>query len=122
LPLILKPAHAALPPFKHAVGAMSRCGVNKIKDADFQPAIEEGMRLELVEVEKIASNPAAPTFANTIEAMEHTGDVLGRAQRAFNAMTQAIPIRQFKRSSQTQRRSLPRTEMRSISTEPCLLG
>src|SRR5262245_6569536 len=62
---------------------------DKIKDTDFQPAIEEGMRLELAEVEKIAANPAAPTFANTIEAMERTGDVLGRTQRAFNAMTQA---------------------------------
>src|SRR6185436_19681112 len=62
---------------------------DKIKEADFQPAIEEGMRLELGEVEKIASNPAAQTFANTIEAMERTGELLSRTQRAFGALTQA---------------------------------
>jgi len=62
---------------------------DKIKDTDYQPAIEEGMRLEMAEVEKIAGNPDAPTFANTIQAMERTGVLLHRAQRAFNVMTQA---------------------------------
>ena len=62
---------------------------DRIKDADFQPALDEGMRLERAEIEAIASNPDAPTFANTIEAMERTGALLARAQRAFNALTQA---------------------------------
>lgn len=62
---------------------------DRIKDSDFQPAIEEGMTRELAEIQTIANNPDAPTFANTIEAMERTGDVLRRVQRVFGGLTQS---------------------------------
>jgi peptidyl-dipeptidase Dcp len=62
---------------------------DRIEDSDFKPAIEEGMRRELAEVEAIANNPDAPTFANTIEAMERTGDLLRRVQRVFSGMVQS---------------------------------
>ena len=62
---------------------------DKIGDADFQPAIEEGMTRNLAEVEAIANNPDAPTFANTIEAMERSGAMLTRVQRVFGALTQS---------------------------------
>ncbi len=62
---------------------------DKIKDSDFKPALEEGMRRELAEVEAIANDPAAPTFANTIEAMERTGELLRRVQRVFSGLTQS---------------------------------
>jgi len=62
---------------------------DKIKDSDFQPAIEEGMRLHLAEIEKIADSTEPPTFANTVEAMERSGAMLGRAQRVFGALSQS---------------------------------
>src|SRR3954447_241998 len=62
---------------------------DRIKDGDFQPAIEEGMKRELVETEAIANDPAEPTFANTIEALEKTGQLLRRVQRVFGGMTQS---------------------------------
>jgi peptidyl-dipeptidase Dcp len=62
---------------------------DRIKDSDYQPAIEEGMKRELAEVQTIANNPEAPTFANTIEAMERFGDLLRRVQRVFSGMTSA---------------------------------
>ena len=62
---------------------------DKIHDADFQPAIEEGMKQHLAEIEKIADDSAAPTFANTIEAMERSGRLLSRVQRVFGAMSQS---------------------------------
>ncbi|WP_298633915.1 M3 family metallopeptidase [uncultured Umboniibacter sp.] len=43
-----------------------------------KPALEEGMRVNLIEVERIANQEAAPTFENTIVALEATGDDLGR--------------------------------------------
>src|SRR6478736_8108519 len=46
---------------------------DKIKDTDYQPAIEAGMAQQREEVNKIANDPAAPTFENTIVAMEKTG-------------------------------------------------
>ena len=51
---------------------------NEIKDSDYQPAIEEGMEEELAEIEAIANDPAKPTFANTVEAMEKSGALLRR--------------------------------------------
>jgi len=62
---------------------------DRIDDGDYQPAIEQGMRQELEEIRRIAANPAVPTFANTIEAMEKSGRLLARARRAFGAVVQA---------------------------------
>lgn len=62
---------------------------DKIKDSDYQPAIEEGMRQQLDEVEKIANNPEPPTFENTYVALEKTGVLLHRVLAVFNAITGA---------------------------------
>jgi peptidyl-dipeptidase Dcp len=62
---------------------------DKIKDSDFQPAIEEGMRQQIVEVEKIADQGDPPSLDNTIVAMERTGRVLTRVSKVFSALTQA---------------------------------
>jgi peptidyl-dipeptidase Dcp len=62
---------------------------DKIKDRDYQPAIEEGMRQHLAEVMKIADNPAAPTFENTYVAMEKSGTMLTRVMQAFSGVTGA---------------------------------
>ncbi|HEY2325418.1 MAG TPA: M3 family metallopeptidase, partial [Thermoanaerobaculia bacterium] len=62
---------------------------NEIKDSDYQPAIEEGMKEEEAEIEAIANNAAKPTFTNTIEAMEKSGALLRRSQRVFGAVTQS---------------------------------
>lgn len=43
---------------------------NRIKDSDYQPAIDAGMAEQRKEVEGIASNPAPPTFENTLVALE----------------------------------------------------
>jgi peptidyl-dipeptidase Dcp len=57
---------------------------DKIKDDDFVPAIEAGMREQLKEIEPIANNSEEPTFDNTIVALERTGRLLDRAQRTFS--------------------------------------
>lgn len=62
---------------------------NVITEEHFAPAFEEGMRRELAEIDSIASNSEAPTFENTIVAMEKTGDLLTRAQRVFFNLTSA---------------------------------
>ncbi|WP_266170949.1 peptidyl-dipeptidase Dcp [Dyella subtropica] len=62
---------------------------DKIKESDYQPAIEEGMKQHLVEIEKIANNSEAPTFENTYVAMEKSGALLTRVQRSFDAVTGA---------------------------------
>ena len=62
---------------------------NKIKDVDYQPAIEAGMAQELAEIARIADNPAAPTFENTFVAMERTGRLLRRSLAAFGGVSAA---------------------------------
>lgn len=62
---------------------------DKIKDEDYQPAIEAGMAEELREIAAIANNPAPPTFENTFVAMEKTGKLLQRSRAAFSAVSGA---------------------------------
>src|SRR5215471_12650939 len=46
---------------------------DKIKDTDYQPAIEAGMAQQREEVRAIAENPDPPTFENTFVALEKSG-------------------------------------------------
>ncbi len=62
---------------------------DRIRDQDYQPAIEAGMAQQLAEVQRIADNPAPPTFENTLVALERSGRLLDRAQSAFNAVVDA---------------------------------
>ena len=54
-----------------------------ITKADFIPAFKAGIKEHSDEIAAIANNPEAPTFANTIVAMEKTGAILDRTSRAF---------------------------------------
>ena len=60
-----------------------------ITNADFQPAIEQGMKEQLDEINTIANNPEEPTFENTLVAMEKSGATLNRAYAVFNVLTGA---------------------------------
>jgi peptidyl-dipeptidase Dcp len=62
---------------------------DKIKDEDYQPAIEAGISEELSEIQAIAGNPAPPTFENVLVAMEKSGRLLQRARAAFSGVVQA---------------------------------
>jgi peptidyl-dipeptidase Dcp len=62
---------------------------DKIKDSDYQPAIEAGMAEQKAEIQAIIDNPAAPTFDNTIVAMEKSGQLFERASAAFFGVTGA---------------------------------
>jgi peptidyl-dipeptidase Dcp len=56
---------------------------DKVRIEQFKPALEAGMAAEWKEIEAIANSPAAPTFANTIEAMERSGAMLDRTQTIY---------------------------------------
>ena len=62
---------------------------DKIKDTDYQPAIEAGMAQQLAEVQAIAANPAPPTFDNTFVPLEKSGRLLDRTAQAFGGVTGA---------------------------------
>ncbi len=56
---------------------------DKIQDSDFAPAFDAGMAEQLREMDAIANNPEAPSFQNTIVAMEKSGQLLDRATNVF---------------------------------------
>lgn len=60
-----------------------------ISESDYAPAIAAGIQQKLAEVEKIANNPAEPTFDNTFVALEKSGALLTRTMSVFGAMTSA---------------------------------
>ena len=62
---------------------------DKIKDTDYQPAIEAGMAQQRAEMRIIADNSAPPTFENTIIAMEKTGQLFSRVMLVFNGVSGA---------------------------------
>jgi peptidyl-dipeptidase Dcp len=62
---------------------------DKIKDSDYQPAIDAGMAEQLKEVEAIANNSAPPTFENTLVALEKSGQLLNRVMNVFGGVTAA---------------------------------
>ncbi|MEY4925612.1 MAG: hypothetical protein RI894_48, partial [Bacteroidota bacterium] len=57
---------------------------DKVKIADFKPAFEAAMAENSAEIDKIASNAEAPTFENTILAMERTGRTLSRVRSVYD--------------------------------------
>jgi peptidyl-dipeptidase Dcp len=61
--------------------------LDKIQNEHFAPAIEEGMKEQLQEIEAIANNREAATFENTIVAMERSGELLDRATNVFYNLT-----------------------------------
>ncbi|MDE5612801.1 MAG: peptidase M3, partial [Odoribacter sp.] len=56
---------------------------DKIQDAHYLPAFREGIKQQQAEIEAIASNQEQPTFANTIEALEKSGQLLARVNYIF---------------------------------------
>jgi peptidyl-dipeptidase Dcp len=62
---------------------------DKIKDSHFAPAFDAGMAEQLKEIDAIANSKDAPTFDNTILAMERSGKVLNRATTVFSALVGA---------------------------------
>ncbi|MCK5469414.1 MAG: M3 family peptidase, partial [Cyclobacteriaceae bacterium] len=69
---------------------------DKMNLADVKPALEKGMELKLAEIDEIANNPEAPTFKNTIEAMERSGQELGRAFTYYWILSNNMSSEEFR--------------------------
>ncbi len=61
-----------------------------------RPAMKKGMELHLAEIDKIANNPASPTFENTIEAMEMAGKPLNRAFTYYGIWSSNLSSPEFR--------------------------
>src|SRR5262249_13221212 len=77
--------HGGVPPF------------DKVEIPQFKPALEAGMAESLAEVEKIAGDPAPPTFANTIVALEGSGRAPHRASSIFGIHSSPMSTPEFQK-------------------------
>ncbi len=62
---------------------------DQIRNADYEPAIQEGIRVHQAEIDAIIANPAIPTFDNTILAIDQSGELLDRVSSVFYALNSA---------------------------------
>ncbi len=69
----------------------------KIKPEHYMPAFEEGMKRQKAEIDAIVNNTEAPTFANTIEALEQSGDLLNEVSAVFFNLVECISSDEMKK-------------------------
>ena len=89
LPSALAAAPAANPFAQPSTLPLQAPMFDRIKDSDYEPAFEEAMRQQIVEIDAIANDKAAPTFENTLVAMEKSGRMLDRVSQTFGAVVSA---------------------------------
>lgn len=88
--LALSPAMSAENPFYQPFeGPHSTAPFSRIDNSQWVPAIDRGIDLARKEIEAITSNPEAPTFANTVVALERTGAELSRVLNVFYPLLSA---------------------------------
>ena len=67
-----------------------------MKVEDIKYAVEKSMELNLAEIDAIANNTDAPTFKNTIEAMESAGKTLNRVSAYYGIMSSNVSSPEFR--------------------------
>jgi peptidyl-dipeptidase Dcp len=77
--------HGGVPPF------------DLVKVEQFKPALEAGMAETLAEVDRIANDPASPTFENTLAAMERAGRTLDRVSNIFGVYSSSLSTPEFQK-------------------------
>ena len=95
-------SHASNPFFQPSTLPFGTFDFSKVKDSDYVPAMEAGMKEQIAEIDKIANNPAAPTFDNTIVAMEKTGQMLTRVMNVFSLYAGADTNPQLEKISEQE--------------------
>ncbi|AXT63372.1 M3 family peptidase [Aquimarina sp. AD10] len=69
---------------------------DKMDLSDLKPALEKGMALNLEEIDQIANNSEAPTFENTIVAMEKAGSELDRVFTYYGILSSNMSSPEFR--------------------------
>ncbi len=62
---------------------------DQIRDSDYKEAFQQGIEQQNAEIRAIVDNPEPPGFANTVEALEHSGRLLNRTNTIFENILSA---------------------------------
>lgn len=68
---------------------------DEVRVEDLQPALEAAMAENLAEIDRIANDPAPPTFENTIAAMERAGRTLNRVDTVYSIWSTSMSSPEF---------------------------
>src|ERR1700726_4930796 len=82
-----------LEPWSGPYGGVPR--LDRVRVADFKPAMETAMAENLAEIDKISQNPAAPTFENTIAALERSGHPFNRVSAIYGVWSSTMNTGEF---------------------------
>jgi peptidyl-dipeptidase Dcp len=69
--------------------------LDKVKVADFKPALEKAMEVDLAEIKKITDNSEKPNFENTIAAMERAGKRLTQVRTVYDIWSSTMSDKDF---------------------------
>lgn len=94
---------------------------DKIRDSDFAPAFDRGMAEHLKEVQAVADNAEAPTFDNTIVALEKSGQILSRTSTAFFSLV-GVDINDARKAIQAEYAPKLAAHRDAISLNPKLFA
>lgn len=84
-----KPAEPENPFFSEFQSPYGAPDFDRIQLADYEPAFLKGIEQQNQEIKAIVENPEAPTFENTIVALDNSGEILSRVSGVFFALTSA---------------------------------
>jgi peptidyl-dipeptidase Dcp len=90
-----------------------------IKPEHFVPAFEQAMAEHLAEIAAIGANPEAPSFANTVEALERSGRSLERVGSVFGNLVSSLGGREMEAIDTEMSPKLAQHGMR-VSLDPAL--
>jgi peptidyl-dipeptidase Dcp len=68
---------------------------DRVDVADFEPALEAAMAENMAEIQRIAADPAPPTFENTIAALERAGRTLSRVNAVYGVWSSNMNSPEF---------------------------
>ena len=68
---------------------------DRVRVEHFEPALETAMKRHLEEIDAIAADPALPTFANTLEAMERSGRTFARVLAIYGVFASTMRSAEF---------------------------
>ncbi len=84
----------------------------------FEPALGAGMAEQLAEIEKIANDPAPPTFENTIAALERSGRTLTRVVRVYGIWSSTLSTPEFQAVEQKMEPKLAAFQDQIFQNQP----
>lgn len=73
---------------------------SQIKMEDYKPAFEENIKAAKAEIDAIINNPEAPTFENTLEALDFSGNALDRLSSIFFNLNSAETSEEMQKNAQ----------------------